>query len=206
MVAAFGREDFFLTARAFLVVETYCKLLERVDIRDFGASMLCWTSSLATARPASSASVMLTSRAERQTYSFLPEKFTTDVAADFVPMLTVQARLHLHSILQLFPPPRVPEAVIEQVPECPDIQLFSAPHWRVLVFMLKRIVEKRFDEFLGAFVTNPRVAYPPRIGFKLVIQAERAVEEPSRHGVGVVGLYVSAIGGREAVVLVDVVM
>lgn len=186
MVASFGLENNLFAARALLIMLPFLKFFESINRRGFPASMRSGDGSIIIAGPASPASMALAARAKLQTQASLAKKLATDNPAGRVPMFAIQTIVNRHSILKLFPSPRLTELVIKQVPERPDIQLLFAPYRRVLVFVLKSSMEARRYAVAGASIADSRasLSYPTRQFFKLFLVAKDTFEVREWHDAG----------------------
>ena len=163
MIASFGLKDDHLAARASLILLSLLKFFQSINSRGLLTDVRSQTGSISIAGPATLASVALAARAEHHAQASLAEEPTTDNPASGVPMFAVQTLLDWYSMLFNFRLPRLPEAVIEQVPERPDIQLLFAPCWRVLVFVFERSMEERRHTVACARIADAgglRVSYP----------------------------------------------
>jgi hypothetical protein len=187
VIAPLGWEDLCLAARALLVVPPFLKLCKSITCCGFVANVIFHPGSVLITVPAFLAGMTQTRRAAYRTQPFLAEELTAYISTARIPMFTIQTLLHQHGILPLFLPPRLTETVIEKVPERPDVQLFLAPHRRILAFVLKGSMEARRHAVAGALIADSGrlgISYPTWQYFELILAAENTVEERVRHGFG----------------------
>lgn len=127
-------------------------------------SIVCWcflagmgsrTDSVLIGGPAITAGVALTALAKLQSETPRAKELTTYVSTARVAILAIQTPLHRHGILFLFLLPRLAKAVVEKIPERPDIELLFAPRGRILVFVLKGSMEPRRHVVAGAIIADP---------------------------------------------------
>ena len=155
MIAPLSWEDLFLAARPLLIVAPFLELCENIiNCCCFLTGMVPRTGSIVNGGPASTASIALATLAALQTQAPLAEELSADRPTGGVLMFAVQTLFHRHSILFLFLPPRLTEAVVEKVHEHPEIELLFAPHRRILVFVLKGSVKLRSHGVAGASIAD----------------------------------------------------